>query len=84
MSIVQIQVGFQVPDSIQDTLPPGGQQDKVMTHLRRELMHKVLDILLDDDFVAAYEHGFVEECLDGIHRRFYLRVFTYSADYPEK
>jgi hypothetical protein len=55
-----------------------------MTHLRRELMHKVWDILLDDDFVAAYEHGFVEECLDGIHRRFYLRVFTYSADYPEK
>jgi hypothetical protein len=47
-------------------------------------MHKVWDQLLDDDFIHAYQHGFVLECLDGICRRFYPRLFTYSADYPEK
>jgi hypothetical protein len=47
-------------------------------------MHKVWDKLLDDNFVDAYEHGFIMECQDGISRRFYPRIFTYSADYPEK
>jgi hypothetical protein len=47
-------------------------------------MHKVWDKLLDDDFIHAYEHGFVMECQDGISRRFYPRIFAYSADYPEK
>jgi len=47
-------------------------------------MHKVWDILLDDEFVTSYQHGFVMECLDGTSRRFYPRIFTYSADYPEK
>ncbi|RDB22554.1 hypothetical protein Hypma_009968 [Hypsizygus marmoreus] len=32
----------------------------------------------------AYHHGLVVTCLDGITRRFYPRIFTYSADYPEK
>lgn len=40
--------------------------------------------LLDGDFVAAYESGIIVECHDGILRRFYPRIFTYSADYPEK
>ncbi|KAI0311994.1 hypothetical protein OF83DRAFT_1219078 [Amylostereum chailletii] len=43
-----------------------------------------LRILLDEEFMAAYEHGIVILCPDGIHRRFYPRLFTYSADYPEK
>lgn len=41
-------------------------------------------ILLDDDFLDAYMHGMVLECPDGITRRLYPRIFTYSADYPEK
>jgi hypothetical protein len=32
----------------------------------------------------AYEHGVVVECADLILRRLYPRLFTYSADYPEK
>jgi hypothetical protein len=28
-------------------------------------------------------HGIVIECCDGITRRFYPRILTYSADYPE-
>jgi hypothetical protein len=47
-------------------------------------MHGVWDQLLDDDFVALYLHGFVMDCFDGVSRRFYPRIFTYSADYPEK
>lgn len=47
-------------------------------------MHAVWDILLDDEFIHAYEHGIVLKCADGIFRRIYPRIFTYSADYPEK
>lgn len=39
---------------------------------------------MDPDFLHAYQHGIVIECADGITRRVYPRVFTYSADYPEK
>ena len=31
-----------------------------------------------------YVHGIVIKCCDGVLRRFYPRLFTYSADYPEK
>jgi hypothetical protein len=41
-------------------------------------------LMLDDDFLEAYVHGIVVECGDGITRRLYPRIFTYSADYPEK
>lgn len=47
-------------------------------------MHAQWRILLDDEFVEAYEHGIVILCCDGILRRFYPRILTYSADYPEK
>lgn len=40
--------------------------------------------MLDDDFLKAYEHGIVIRCGDGVLRRVYPRIFTYSADYPEK
>jgi len=39
---------------------------------------------MDAEFMAAYVHGIVIECADKIHRRFFPRFFTYSADYPEK
>ncbi|KAJ7105539.1 hypothetical protein C8R44DRAFT_639016 [Mycena epipterygia] len=57
---------------------------EVLTHCRRELMHAIWRLLLDGEFLEACEHGIVVECPDGISRRFYFRVFTYSADYPEK
>jgi Plavaka transposase len=47
-------------------------------------MHQVWRQLLDDDFIAAYRHGIVLRCIDGVLRRVYPRIFTYSADYPEK
>jgi hypothetical protein len=56
----------------------------ILTHCRRELMHEVWRILLDAEFIQAYNHGLVINCFDGVVRRVYPRIFTYSADYPEK
>ena len=47
-------------------------------------MHEVWKVLLDDEFLEAYTYGIVIKCVDGIERRVYPRIFTYSADYPEK
>jgi hypothetical protein len=41
-------------------------------------------LLLDPAFMHAYEHGIVIQFADGILRRIFPRLFTYSADYPEK
>ncbi|KAG2346750.1 hypothetical protein BDR05DRAFT_974360 [Suillus weaverae] len=54
------------------------------THCHRELFQAQWRILFDPEFLEAYEHGIVILCCDSIERRFYPRVFTYSADYPEK
>ena len=47
-------------------------------------MHAVWKFLLDDAFVHAYKYGMVIKCANGVSRRVYPRIFTYSADYPEK
>ncbi len=47
-------------------------------------MHSVWSAILDEDFLYACTYGIVIECIDGIERRVYPRIFTYSADYPEK
>jgi hypothetical protein len=47
-------------------------------------MHAVWKHLLDDEFLHAYRYGIVLVCPDGVRRRVYPRLFTYSADYPEK
>ena len=54
------------------------------THCWRELMHAVWAILLDDDFLYAYEHRIIILCPDDRSRRFFPRIFTYLANYPEK
>ncbi|KAI0039303.1 hypothetical protein FA95DRAFT_1451096, partial [Auriscalpium vulgare] len=56
----------------------------LLTHCRRELFQGGWMLMLDDEFLAAYRHGLVVDCVDGIRRRIYPRIFTYSADYPEK
>ena len=58
--------------------------DPLYTHLNRELFHAQWKVLLDDDFVDAYEHGIIVDCFDDERRRFYPRIMTYSADYPER
>jgi hypothetical protein len=56
----------------------------LLTHCQRELTHNVWKLLLDANFIKAYKHGMVIKCFDGVFRRIYPRIFTYSADYPEK
>ncbi|KAJ3494201.1 hypothetical protein NLJ89_g10856 [Agrocybe chaxingu] len=56
----------------------------MLTHLRRELAHAVWMLLLDDEFMHAYIHGFLFQLIDGILRLLFPRFLTYSADYPEK
>ncbi|KIJ47640.1 hypothetical protein M422DRAFT_163661 [Sphaerobolus stellatus SS14] len=56
----------------------------LFTHCKRELVQSVWRILLDEDFRKAYKEGIIVKCADGITRCVYIRLFTYSADYPEK
>ncbi|CDO76810.1 hypothetical protein BN946_scf185033.g7 [Trametes cinnabarina] len=58
--------------------------DPLLTHCRRELVQAIWRLLLSDKFVEACRHGIVVKCYDGVTRRLYIRIFTYSADYPEK
>ena len=58
--------------------------DPLFTHCRRELFHAQWKDILDEEFLQAYEHGMVFLCGDNIKRQLFPRIFTYSADYPEK
>ncbi|KAG1834610.1 hypothetical protein EV424DRAFT_1310326 [Suillus variegatus] len=77
-----------LPDSFKDfagTYTNGkGVGRECTTHCQHELFQAQWKVLLDDELLEAYEHGIVILCCDGIKRRFYPRIFTYSADYPEK
>lgn len=76
---------LKLPESFTEFLREhkAGSQDN-LRHCRRELFQAVWDMLLDPEFIHAYRHGIVIKCADGITRRIYPRIFTYSADYPEK
>ena len=58
--------------------------DGLFTHCHRELFHAQWKDILDEEFLHAYEHGMIFECGDSVKRRLFPRIFTYSADYPEK
>ncbi|CAE6538191.1 unnamed protein product [Rhizoctonia solani] len=76
-----------LPDHIKDRIAElNGRpaSSALLAHLRRELMHAVLHELLDDEFLHAWRHGIIVKCADGITRRVFPRIFTYSADYPER
>ena len=79
---------LKLPEDLQDTYMKAfdglAASANTITHLKRELVQKVWELLLDDEFLEVYEHGIVITCADGITRRIYPRFFTYSADYPEK
>ena len=57
---------------------------EILTFLKRELFQKIWLMLMDEEFMEAYIHGIVLKCGDGVYRRIFIRLFTYSADYPEK
>jgi hypothetical protein len=53
-------------------------------HMRRELFHALWHLMLDDEFRHAYAHGILIRFADGVERLVFPRLFSYSADYPEK
>ncbi|EIW58937.1 uncharacterized protein TRAVEDRAFT_20783 [Trametes versicolor FP-101664 SS1] len=76
-----------LPDALQDFYRAHYKQVPSAETLRWckcELMQQIWLQLLDTDFMEAYEHGIVLECGDGVLRRLFPRLLTYSADYPEK
>lgn len=80
-------ITIQLPESIKKFLSSiSDKKDNrdILCHCKRELIQEVWKILLNDEFVDAYKNGIIVECFDGILRRVYPRIFTYSADYPEK
>jgi hypothetical protein len=87
--LVITQISRKLPDSFKDfatTQTAGGKapSSALLTHCERELFHAQWKIILDDEFLEAWKHGIVILCADGVKRRVYPRIFTYSADYPEK
>ena len=58
--------------------------DYIKTHMRRELVQAVWRLLLDDDFVDAYQNGLVTRFADNVVRLTVPRFFSYSTDYVEK
>ena len=56
----------------------------MLTHLRRELAHAILGLLLDDDLMRAYTEGDPMKLFDEILRLMFPRFLFYCADYPEK
>ena len=82
-------INLQLPDSFKDFASSQmagccAPTAAFTMHCAWELMHEQWKILLDDNFLEAWKHGIVIMCLDGLLQWFYPRIFTYSADYPEK
>ncbi|KIJ07352.1 hypothetical protein PAXINDRAFT_121100, partial [Paxillus involutus ATCC 200175] len=76
-----------LPDTLQDFYKAKVGRPataSVLTHCKRELMHAIWALLLDDEFMEAYKNGVVIRFPDNILRRVFPRFFTYAADYPEK
>ncbi len=78
---------FQLPDQIKDyyrkefgTSP----STDVLTFCKCELMQRIWLLLLDEDFMHAYEHGMLVTCGDGVVQRIFPRIQSYSAAYQEK
>lgn len=57
--------------------------EAVVRFLKHNLMRNVW-LLLDKEFMYAYEHGIPIMCGDGVLRRVSPRMLMYSANYPEK
>ncbi|KAG1883849.1 hypothetical protein F4604DRAFT_1981657 [Suillus subluteus] len=78
-----------LPESIKQfiatiTLVKRKSYHDILAHCKREMFHAIWCILIDDDFLNAYRDGIIIKCHDGVYRRVFPRIFTYSADYPEK
>jgi len=57
---------------------------EMLTFFRRDLVHGVWQILLDDEVKEASRIGILIECSDKIVRRVFPRILSVSADYKER
>ncbi|THU75718.1 hypothetical protein K435DRAFT_706569, partial [Dendrothele bispora CBS 962.96] len=76
-----------LPDTIRDAYYNEFQvhpTQEVIKFLKREIMHAVWMLLLDEDLLDAHIHGLLLCCTDEILRRLYPRFFSHSADYLER
>ena len=77
-----------MPDEIRDIIQRAlgkAPSQALLTHCCCELFHAAETVLLNDpEFQRAYKNGIVVKCIDGVVRCLFPRIFTYSADYPEK
>ncbi|KAL0062417.1 hypothetical protein AAF712_010696 [Marasmius tenuissimus] len=76
-----------ISDLVRDVYREHYQQppsDNVLQHLKQEVMQAVWKLILDEEFLDAYENSVVLPCYDKVSRRFLPEFFSYSADYPEK
>ena len=56
----------------------------MLAHLKRELIHGSLRLILGGSFADAQNNGRITRCADEILRRWFLRLILHSADYMEK
>lgn len=56
----------------------------MLTHLKRELIHGALRLVLGGAFADAKKNGRITRCADEILRRWFLEVIFHSSDYIEK
>lgn len=56
----------------------------MLAHLKWELIHGALRLILGGTFADAQKNGRVTKCGDEILRRWFLRLILHSADYMEK
>ena len=85
--LIAVDTCSQLPDELKDFyMHEYGQKPTadVLKFCKRELFQQIWLLLLDEEFMHAYEHGVTVLCGDGITWRLFPRIFTYSADYPEK
>ena len=50
----------------------------------RHMFQEQWKAILDNEFMEAYLHRIIINCVDGMTWQFYPRIFIYIADYPEK
>jgi len=78
---------FQLPDNIQEAFNQAfgkAASAETLTHLKRELIHAIWALLLNEKFMHAYEHGIIVECADGVLRRLYPRFFYLFSGLPRE
>jgi hypothetical protein len=63
-------VEWQLPDAFNafaaENIGHKGPNSAFLAHCRREMYHTQWAIILDDEFLEAYEHGMAIKCCHGI------------------